>query len=142
GRGGGVRWWLFVLPEEEIEYVPTVRAPSGPPSVVPRTRGVERFSFGDDLHRLRLPVEVQPLSAGVRGGLVGGLAMALCAAIYGIVVQHSVWYPLNLLAAIAVPRMADADVTTLRAFDGLAVVVGLIPHRVTSVLVRALSAAL
>jgi hypothetical protein len=138
----GVGWWRCVLPEEKVEYVPIVRAPSGPPPVVPRTRGVERFSFGDDRHRLRVPVEVQPLSAGVKGGLVGGFAMALCAAIYGIVVQHSVWYPLNLLAAIAVPRMADADITTLRAFDGLAFVVGLIAHGVTSVLVGALYAAI
>src|SRR5262249_46305922 len=125
---GGVGWWRCVLPEEKMEYVPVVRAPSGPPPVVPRTRGVERYSFGDDLHRLRLPVEVQPLSAGVRGGLVGGLAMAICAAIYGIVVQRSVWYPLNLLAAIAVPHLADADVSTLRAFDGLAFVVGIVAH--------------
>ena len=139
---GGVGWWRCVLPEEKVEYVPVVRVASPTPPVTMPTRGVERFSFGDDRHRLRLPVEVQPLSAGVRGGLVGGLAMALCAAIYGIVVQHSVWYPLNLLAAIAVPRMTDADVTTLRAFDGLAFVVGLIAHGVTSVLVGALYAAI
>src|SRR5262249_32605037 len=74
--------------------------------------------------------------------LVGGCAMAVCAAIYGIVVQHSVWYPLNLLAAIAVPRMAEADVATLRAFDGLSFVVGIVAHGVTSVLVGALYAAI
>jgi hypothetical protein len=139
---GGVGWWRCVLPEEKVEYVPIVRAPSGPPPVVPRTRGVERFSFGDDRHRLRVPVEVQPLSAGVKGGLVGGFAMALCATLYGVVVQRSLWYPLNLLAAIAVPRMADADIATLRAFDGVAFVVGLIAHGVTSVLVGALYAAI
>ena len=139
---GGVGWWRCVLPEEQVEYVPVVRAPSGPPPVVTPTRGVERLSFGDDLHRLRLPVEVQPLSAGIRGGLVGGLAMALCAALYGIVVQHSLWYPLNLLAAIAVPHMADADMATLRAFDGVAFVVGIVAHVVTSVLVGALYAAI
>jgi len=137
---GAVGWWRCVLPEEKVEYVPVVRAPSVTPPLP--FRGVERYSFGDDRHRLRLPVEVQPLSAGVRGGIVGGCAMAVCATIYGIVVQHSVWYPLNLLAAIAIPRMADADVTTLRAFDGLAFVVGLIAHGVTSVLVGALYAAI
>src|SRR5262245_2128360 len=107
---GGVGWWRCVLPEAQVEYVPVVRAPSRPPAVAAPSRGVERFSFGEDVHRLRLPVEVPPLSAGVRGGLVGGVAMALCAALYGLLVQHSVWYPLNLLAAVAVPRMADADV--------------------------------
>ena len=82
------------------------------------------------------------LSAGVRGGLVGACAMAACAAIYGIVVHGSVWYPLNLLAAIAMPRMAEANVTTLRAFDGVALVVGLVAHGLTSVLVGALYAAI
>jgi hypothetical protein len=140
---GGVGWWRCVLPEEKVEYVPVDRAPSGPPPpVVAPTRGVERFSFGDDRHRVRVPVEVQPLSAGVRGGLVGGLAMALCAALYGIVVQHSLWYPLNLLAAIAVPHMADADIATLRAFDGVAFVVGIVAHVLISVLVGTLYAAI
>jgi hypothetical protein len=137
---GGVGWWRCVLPEEQMESVPVSPVTAVPP--VTPTRGVERMWFGEERHRARLPVEVQPLSAGVRGGLVGGCAMAVCAAIYGIVVQHSVWYPLNLLAAIAVPRMADADVATLRAFDGLALVVGLIAHGVTSVLVGTLYAAI
>src|SRR5262249_40357431 len=93
-------------------------------------------------HRVRVPTEVQPLSAGVKGGLVGACAMAVCAAIYGLVVQGSVWYPLNLLAAIAIPRLAEADVTTLRAFDALAAGIRLVAHGVTSVLVGALYAAI
>jgi hypothetical protein len=139
---GGVGWWRCVLPEEKVEYVPVVRVASSTPPVTEPTRGVERFSFGDDRHRLRLPVEVQPLSAGVRGGLVGGCAMALCAAAYGVVVQHSLWYPLNLLAAMAVPHMAEADVATLRGFDRIAFVVGIVAHGLISVLVGALYAAI
>ena len=139
---GGVGWWRNVLPEERVEHVPVSPAASIPPSVIARPRSVERLAFGDDRHRLRVPVEVQPLSAGVRGGLVGGCAMAACAAIYGIVVQGSVWYPLNLLAAIAMPRMAEANVMTLRVFDGVALVVGLVAHGLTSVLVGVLYAAI
>jgi hypothetical protein len=139
---GGVGWWRCVLPEEQVEYVPVLRAPSRMAPMAAPTRGVERFSFGDDRHRVRVPVEVQPLSAGVKGGLVGGFAMAVCAALYGIVVQRSLWYPLNLLAAIAVPRMADADIATLRAFDGMSFVVGIVAHGLISVLVGALYAAI
>jgi len=139
---GGVGWWRNVLPAERAERVPVSPMPGGPPPVTATPRGVERLSFGDDRHRLRIPVEVPPLSAGVRGGLVGACAMAVCAAVYGIVGQGSVWYPLNLLAAVAVPRLGDADLATLRAFDGLATSVGLIAHGVTSVLVGTLYAAI
>jgi len=138
---GGVGWWRNVLPEERLEHVPVSPAASIPPPVM-RLRSVEHLAFGEERHRVRVPIEVQPLSAGVRGGLVGACAMAACAAIYGIVVQGSVWYPLNLLAAIAMPRMAEANVTTLRAFDGVALVVGLVAHGVTSVLVGVLYAAI
>src|SRR5262249_41031255 len=138
---GGVGWWRCVLPHEQVEQVSVPATPAGPQPVA-SPRAVERMFFGDELHRARLPVEVQPLSAGVKGGLVGGCAMAACAAIYGIVVQGSVWYPLNLMAAIAIPRLAEADVATLRAFDGLAFVIGLIAHGLTSALVGALYAAI
>src|SRR5438067_546744 len=132
---------VSVLPEEREEHVPVPAMPIVAPARV-TVRSVERFALGEDRHRLRVPVEVQPLSAGLKGGLVGGCAMALCAAIYGLVVQHSVWYPLNLLAAIAMPRMAEADAATLKMFDGAAFVVGLIAHGVTSALVGALYAAI
>ena len=111
---GGVGWWRDVLPAERVEHVAVSPAHSVQAWTTPVPRSVKRLAFGDDRHRVRVPVEVQPLSAGIRGGLVGACAMAVCAAIYGIVVQGSVWYPLNLLAAIAVPRMAEADTTTLR----------------------------
>jgi hypothetical protein len=139
---GGVGWWRNVLPAEREEHVPVSPAQSIPSWITSPPRSVERLAFADDWHRVRVPVEVQPLSAGVRGGLVGACAMAVCAAIYGIVVQGSVWYPLNLLAAIAMPRMAEADVATLRAFDGVALVVGMVAHGLTSVLVGVLYAAI
>src|SRR5262249_20239186 len=121
--------------------VPVPATPAGPQPVT-SPRAVERLSFDDEPHRARLPVEVQPLSAGVKGGLVGGGAMAAGAAIYRIVVQGGVWCPLNLMVALATPGMAEADVATLRAFDGLAFTIGLVAHAVTSALVGALYAAI
>ena len=139
---GGGGWWRNVLPAERVEQVPVSPAPGVPTWVTPTPRRVERLAFGDERHRLRVPVEVQPLAAGIRGGLIGACVMAGCAAIYGILAQRSVWYPLNLLAAVAVPRLTNADVATLRAFDGLAATVGLVAHGLTSVLVGTLYAAI
>jgi hypothetical protein len=137
---GGDGWWRSVLPAERVERVPVSPASGGPRWVTSTPRRVEGLAFGDDRHRLRVPVEVQPLSAGIRGGLIGACVMAGCAAIYGFFAQRSVWYPLNLFAAVAVPRLTDADVATLRAFDGLAATVGLVAHGLTSVLVGMLYA--
>ena len=67
---------------------------------MPSPTAVEHLRLGEGGHRVRLPVEVQPLSAGVKGGLVGGVAMAVVALAYGLLVQGSLWYPINLLAAV------------------------------------------
>ena len=89
-----------------------------------RARRSSGSRLGEAGHRVRLPVEVQPISAGVEGGLVGGVAMAVVALAYGLLVQGSLWYPINLLAAVAMPGMAQADVAELRAFNCTALVLG------------------
>ena len=43
--------------------------------------------------------------------------MAVVALAYGVVIQRSLWYPVNLLAAVAMPEMAQAGPAELRAFD-------------------------
>jgi hypothetical protein len=74
------------------------------------------------------------------GGLVGGVAMAVVALAYGLIAQRSLWYPVNLLAAAAMPGMARASVAELRAFSGAALVIGLVAHTLTSMLVGLLYA--
>jgi hypothetical protein len=83
---------------------------------------------------MRIPVEVQPISAGVRGGIVGGAAMAVVALAYGVVFHHSLWYPVNLLSAVAMPGMAQASLTELRAFSMSALIIGIVAHGLISVL--------
>ncbi len=81
-----------------------------------------------------MPVEVQPLSAGIKGGIVGGVAMAVVAIGYGLLFQRSAWYPINLLSAVAMPAMAEADLATLRAFNGTALLLGIVAHGAISLL--------
>jgi hypothetical protein len=131
---GAVGWWHEVLPEEHVEHVPLRPFAERPRAIVPSPGGVERLSLGEGGHRVRVPEEVQPLSAGIKGGIVGGVAMALVALLYGLLFQRSVWYPINLLSAVAMPRMAQADLATLRAFDATALLLGVIAHGAISVL--------
>lgn len=137
---GGIGWWRQVLPVEQVEHVPLVPLAERAKPVVAVPERVEHLQMGEAGHRLRLPVEVQPISAGVKGGLVGGAAMAVVACAYGLVVHRSLWYPINLLAAVALPEMARGDMPTLLAFSGKALGLGFVAHLVVSMLVGVLYA--
>jgi len=128
---GAVGWWRDVLPHEKHE-----RAPLRPPAlrarpIVPAPQAVEHLVVGQG-HRVRLPVEVHPYSAGVKGGVVGGMALALTACLYGLIAYGSLWYPINLLAAAVVPSLARADTAQLVAFSGSGLLWAAIIHGVMS----------
>jgi len=139
---GGVGWWYQVLPEEQLEHVPLVPIAERAKPVARAFAAVEYLQLGEAGHRVRLPVEVQPLSAGIKGGLVGGVAMAVVALVYGVLLQRSPWYPINVLSAVAMPSMAQADLAQLRAFNATALVLGIVAHGIVSVLVGLLYAAI
>jgi len=137
---GGVGWWREVLPEERVEPITLRPMELRARAVVPSSTAVERSSIGEGGHRIRVPVEIQPYSAGIRGGVVGGIAMAILALAYGLIVQRSFWYPINLLSAVAMPALARAPLAELRAFNLSALVIGTIVHGLISVLVGLLYA--
>jgi len=91
---GAVGWFRQVLPHEHHESLPV--EPAEPPRIVP-PRTVMRLEV-EEIHRAWLPLKIYPISAGVKGGLAGGVAMAIFAVIYGLASHHSIWYPINLLA--------------------------------------------
>src|SRR6266702_4705620 len=127
---GCVAWFREVLPYERHESVPV--APESV-QVVTRHPMVARVEWmSRDLHRARLPLEVYPVSAGVKGGLAGSVVMAGLAVIYGVSSHHTVWYPINLLAAGFFPRIETT--AELDAFHGEAFVVASILHLATSLL--------
>ena len=135
---GYVGWFRDVLPHEKHESVPVLEEP--PPSpAVPHVARVEWITH--ELHRARLPLEIYPVSAGVKGGLAGSVAMAVLAMAYGLVGQHSVWYPINLLAAGFLPG-TTATTAALAAFHLDSLIVASIIHLVTSLLVGLLYGAM
>src|SRR5262249_22484547 len=64
------------------------------------------------------------------------------AMLYGIVAYGSIWYPINLLAAVVMPSLANADLAQLKAFDATALVLGTVAHLITSVFVGLVYAAI
>jgi hypothetical protein len=139
---GAVGWWREVFPHQQLEYVPSRPLSERARPVVALPATVESLRLGEAGHRVRVPVEVQPYSAGVKGGIVGGVAMAVVALAYGILAQGSLWYPINLLAGIAIPGMTGLSSEALRAFSLSALIIGVIVHGVISVLTGLLYAVL
>lgn len=129
-----LRWWRNVIPAEEHEAIP-IDAAHRPEPIVVEARSVVRLRAGELRHRVRIPEEIHPYSAGFLGGLAGGTAMAGLACLYGLLVQHSIWYPINLLAGVVLPWIGNETTEQLRAFDALAFGAALIGHAVISVLV-------
>ncbi len=127
-------WWHNVIPREEHEEVPVDPALRPAPILV-EARSVVRLKAGESKHRVRIPEEVHPYSAGFWGGLAGATAMAGLACLYGLIAQHSIWYPINLLAGAVIPDLGNASLEQLRAFHGLPFVAALIGHGVISILV-------
>ena len=79
-------------------------------------------------YRLRLPVKVHPVSAGVKGGLVGGLVMPLPALAYGVLSGHGIWWPVNLLAGMVLPGVGDMSIDELEQFHPALLVLGICIH--------------
>jgi hypothetical protein len=82
-----------------------------------------------------LPLEIYPYSAGIRGGLVGGAAMAFFAILYGVIGHQSVWYPINLLAAAGSANIAAMSHEQLLAFSGMGLFLAIIFHGIGSALI-------
>ena len=134
-----IGWWKNVIPHEEHEEMPIDKALRPAPIMV-EARSVVRLQMGEYKHRMRIPEEVRPYSAGVWGGLAGATAMAVLACLYGLFAQHSIWYPINLLAGMVIPDLGNASIEQLRAFNGMAFFAALVGHGCLSILVGILYA--
>lgn len=137
---GAVGWFRVVMPVQQEESVRVVRALS--PTVTSSTRRVDHLQPGAGGHRIRIPVQVHPYSAGLLGGAFGGVGMAIIACLYGFLAHGSIWYPVNLLAAAALPSLTDAGPEVLNTFQLPGFIVALLTHVIFSLFVGLMFAAI
>jgi hypothetical protein len=123
---GAVGWFRVVMPVQQEESVKVVRTLSA--TVTGSTRRVDHLLPGAGGHRIRIPVQVHPYSAGLLGGAFGGVGMAIIACLYGFLAHGSIWYPVNLLAAAALPSLTDAGPEVLNTFQLPGFIVALLTH--------------
>jgi hypothetical protein len=95
-----VGWFRDVLPTESHEWVPVEREEL---SIQTTRQKVGRIASIPDFHRASIPVEIYPISAGLKGGLAGSVMMALLATLYSILSGNGIWYAMNLLSASFFP---------------------------------------
>ena len=129
---GCVGWFREVFPQQHEE---PVRIVSEDLRITTSRRIVERVPIAADQLRAWLPVHTYPISAGVKGGLAGGVAMAGLACAYGLLKTGSIWYPINLLAAVVYAQSLSLETAQLNSFhaDAFAIALGL--HGLVSILV-------
>ena len=124
GVAGCIGWFREVFPREHEVAVPVIpddfRASTG-------RRVVDRLPIAAEQVRAWLPVHTYPVSAGVKGGLAGSVAMAVLACAYGVLKARSIWYPINLLAATVYAQSLKLGPNQLYSFhaDSFAIAFGL-----------------
>jgi hypothetical protein len=121
---GCIGWFREVFPSEHEIAVPVL--PDDFRASTER-RVVDRLPVAADQVRAWLPVHTYPVSAGVKGGLAGSVAMAALACTYGVLKAGSIWYPINLLAATVYAQSLKLGPAQLYSFhaDSFAIALGL-----------------
>jgi hypothetical protein len=136
---GCAGWFRDVLPQEKEEMI---RVTAEVPVVATSRRQVERLAVAPELSRALLPLETYPVSAGIKGGLAGSVAMAVLACLYGLLKQGSIWYPINLLAATAYSEFLRFGTASLDTFHLGSFSIAVVIHLLTSLLVGLLYGAM
>jgi hypothetical protein len=136
---GCAGWFREVFPHEHEEVVPIIAEEY---RITTERRVVERLPIAAEQLRAWLPVHTYPVSAGVKGGLAGGVAMAVIACGYGLLKVGSIWYPINLLAAVVYTESLRLGPTQLNSFHADSFAIALVLHGLVSTLVGVLYGAM
>jgi hypothetical protein len=136
---GCVGWFRELFPYEHEQTVPVVFEEH---LITTKRRVVERVPIAPELVRVWLPLKTYPISAGVKGGIAGAVAMAVLACAYGVLRAGSIWYPINLLAATVYSQSLSLGPSQLNSFHPESFAIALILHGIGSIFVGVLYGAM
>ena len=136
---GCVGWFREVLPHPHEEVVTVIPEEV---RVTTERREVERLPVTAEQVRAWLPVHTYPVSAGVKGGWAGSIAMAVLACAYGVLKVGSLWYPINLLASVVYAQSVKLTAAELPNFHADSLAVAVLIHGLGSTLVGILYGAM
>ena len=121
---GCIGWFRQVLPHERHEEVSVAVQPV---TIASSRVLVDRIRLSPR-HRARVPVETYPVSSGIKGGIAGGIAMIGPALLYGLIAQHSIWYPVNLLGGAGVAGWSHPTTAEIAAFHWQSLLIAIVIH--------------
>jgi hypothetical protein len=136
---GCVGWFREIFPYENEQTVPVVFEVH---RITTKRRVVERVAIAPELLRVWLPLKTYPISAGVKGGVAGAVAMAVLVCTYGVLKAGSIWYPINLLAATVYGQSLKLGPSQLNSFHSDSLAIALILHGIGSIFVGVLYGAM
>ncbi len=134
---GCVGWFRDVLPQEAHEEI-EVRVQEI--SIESSRKSVARINAGTDKrtgteHRTHVGEGSFSPLAGLKGGVAGGIAMIFPALAYGLIGQHSPWFPVNLLGGAGMMGGPAPTMEYLRAFHAGPFGIAILIHVVTCLLI-------
>jgi hypothetical protein len=133
---GGVSLWIAqLLPGQGYVAEPLPEPARRRPTVAAVPGRVQRLREGMPGYRVRLPEAVHPISAGVKGGLVGGAVMPIPALLWGLLSGQGFWFPVNLLAGMVLPGVGNMDTTELGQFHLSLLLAAMVIHIAMSVVI-------
>jgi hypothetical protein len=136
---GCVGWFREIFPHEHEETVPVEFEEY---LVATKRRVVERVPIAPELLRAWLPLKTYPISAGVKGGIAGAVAMAVLACAFGVIKAGSIWYPINLLAATVYSQSLLLSPAQLNSFHAESFAIAVLLHGIGSIFVGLLYGAM
>ena len=132
----GLGLWVSSLLPGKGHFAEPLAEPNARPAPIHGATGmVEQMAEGKPGYRAQLPAMVHPVSAGVKGGILGGLVMPIPALIYSLATGHGVWYPANLLAGMALPGLQDLSLAELEQFHASYLIAAVFIHAAMSLVV-------
>ncbi len=89
--------------------------------------------YAEGTREIGIPTHVYPYTAGIEGGLLGGLLMVIPALTYGVLSGHGPWYPANLVAAALLPELQSLPPQAFEAFSLSSLMVALAIHVIVAI---------
>lgn len=127
-------WIVELQPGRGHYHVPLVPADQRAQPIEVKPVSIQHLKPGSFGHRMQVPEKVHPYSAGIKGGIYGGIAMAFIAAAYGFFSGKGVFFTVNLMAAIVLPELSGETYKELLHFQAWPFVVGITIHAFVSLL--------